>query len=806
MLEMSLKPFRDASPRTRAAVCRTMFEQWKPLYSGAKQVSVMLWASDGSEILDYAGKPADKFEWAKYIGVANPRNETDRRYDPDGKGIHMAPVPYMKNPPSFTYAWLKGLVREIKKTGRKYTGSPVKVVATFDPGPEFAKSSFKYERHNEICMADSLGKASFVCCYAELKGDGRRYAGFPEGIPEGTSIGTFLGRQCARFLPDMGFDAVWLSNGFGFGLETWSYTGALFDGRKFDAKNAPETRKKVLDFWKDFKKECKYPVQTRGSNFPTGVEVASDAVPVKEIYRKYKPQVPPNSPWAAINGDFGIELCGWMSHIAELPARSYIYRFYAHDPWFKNSPWLDRYNRESHDIYLPLSVSRIDANGRINNPDIVSILTVDDSYGRMPEKVPNEIIPRMLEGFEHAPDAPGPLVWVYPFGEYDSLVSRGERLDGIFFSDWFICAAINRGFPVNTVVSTANFIKTIKKNRGLYAESVLVVPAAVVSPACAEVIVKHVKKGGRALFYGPVAGDNSVIRELLGLEKASPLEGEFSVSADGWPDTFRTGVMPAVMSHGSVLSGGTLEDIVPDAAGPGTRVLASAEQDGESRVTALSRALPGWNGGRAAWVRGSVSADNPEGARKPVSLDPVKYFYPEVLMRYALREFGWELAYDKYSPAGRDPIIMISRHDNAFYFSGFGPDTTASGRFRAPAGVPLFTGTETVVENGTSSYPALKSWHRECRVFIEQEEPGHAACAENTAEQPGYRRRIMLSGLKNAVVRFFYEPGTEKKVSFLVDPHPPFLGGDFRKPESIKGSGGKYLQVRGISGRMLISW
>ena len=32
----------------------------------------------------------------------------------------------------------------------------------------------------------------------------------------------------------------------------------------------------------------------------------------------------PNSPWAALNGDFGLELIGWMSHIAELPGDPFV--------------------------------------------------------------------------------------------------------------------------------------------------------------------------------------------------------------------------------------------------------------------------------------------------------------------------------------------------------------------------------------------------------------------------------------------------------------------------------------------------
>jgi hypothetical protein len=442
---MSLKPFRDKSDSGITAVCEKLFRQWRNLTVHADEISILLWAADGSEILEYSGKMDDKFEWGKYIGVANPRWLNPNPNDPDNISIHRKPQTYINDPPEFTYRWLKKLISEIKSYGSAVTGKPIRLIATFDPGPEFAKSDFKYNRHNEICMANTIGPKSFVCCYATLNADSRSYAGFPNGIPQGTSLGTYLGRQSRCFMEDMGFDAIWLSNGFGFGLETWDYRGALFDGFKFTQEKAPETRDKVLNFWRDFTKECQFPVQTRGSNFPTGTDLSSDAVPIREIYKLFKPQPPPNSPWAAMDGDFGIEIGGWMSHIADLPDKSYIFRFYAHDPWFKNSPWLDRYNREAHDIYLPLSVSRIDGKGKIFNPDSLAILTVDNSYGEMPEKVPNEVIPHMLEAIEHAPDAPGPVVWIYPFDEYHDMVAEGIRLDEIFFGDWFICGAINQG-------------------------------------------------------------------------------------------------------------------------------------------------------------------------------------------------------------------------------------------------------------------------------------------------------------------------------------------------------------------------
>ncbi len=443
-LEISLKPFRDTSEGTAREVCTHLFTQWLPLLRHAERVSVLLWCADGSEILDYRGDLTAPFEWARYIGGANPKAHVAN--DPEGLALHSRPYLYMENPPVFTYGRLKQLVRVIKQVGAEVTGKPVRVGETFDPGPEFAKSPFKYEKHPEICMGDTMGAKSFVCSYATLEADSEAYAGFPEGIPGATPFGTFLGRQCRHFLRDLGFDYVWLSNGFGFGLEPWALRGAVFDGTGFSVDRIDEVREKVLAFWRLFREECPdFPIETRGTNLSTGMDLSSDAVPLRDIYQGgFGLEPPPNSPWAALNHDFGLELVGWMSHIAELPGETFPFRYYTHDPWWLNSPWLDRYGREPHDIYLPLSVSRLDEQGQARTPTSILFLTADDSYGDLPDQVPNEVIPHILTGRRDAPDAPGPLTWVYPFDEYhDWTFGRPTRVDEVFFGDWFMRGAVN---------------------------------------------------------------------------------------------------------------------------------------------------------------------------------------------------------------------------------------------------------------------------------------------------------------------------------------------------------------------------
>ena len=340
-----------------------IFRQWRALADRAGQLSVLLWTSDGSELLDWSGDFSDTFEWACWCGCANhcpqPENPTPRQR----RNTHQFPAKMFPDDVAalLPYAWLRDAVAAIRDAAREVLGREIRVGTTFDNGPEFAISDFKYRRHREVMLGNTLYPGSFLVSSAALHADARRYAAFPEGIPEGLSVGAFLGAQYRAFARDFGFDYIWLSNGMGFGEETWGITGALFDKEAFHPERIPEASENMRGFWRDFFAACPDAVvETRGSNFSAGLEIATDAAPLGQLYADGKIEPPVNSPWAALNFNTGLELAAWMSHVAELPkGRGFPFRFYPHDPWFLNSPWLDRYAREPWDIYAPLSVSRV---------------------------------------------------------------------------------------------------------------------------------------------------------------------------------------------------------------------------------------------------------------------------------------------------------------------------------------------------------------------------------------------------------------------------------------------------------------
>jgi hypothetical protein len=796
-LELSLKPFWDPSPAGMEAVARHLFTQWAAMLKGAEQVSVMMWTSDGSEILDYRGSLDDTFEWAKWVGVANPHYPPIDPNNPEADSFHRKPRLYRPDPPEYTYGMLKQLVATLKRVGRQVTGLPVRIGATFDPGPEFAVSTFKYKRHPEICMGNTMGKGSMVCCYADLHADSEVYAGYPNGIPEGTPFGEFLGRQTTAFVQDLGFDYLWLSNGFGFGLETWGLRGALFDGKEFSADRCEEVRQKSMVFWESFRRECPdLLLETRGTNLATGMDLSSDAVPLREIYDSV-PGVrpPPNSPWAALNGDFGLELAGWMSHVAEIPEDRFPFRFYTHDPWFLNSPWLDRYQREAHDIFLPLTVSRLGSDGAVQIPTDLNFLTADDSHGELPDQVPNEVTPHILWMRDHAPDQPGPLVWVYPFDEYhDWTFGTPTRIEEVFFGDWFMRGAINQGLPLNTVVSTGNLASTMARHPERLGESILVSPVPDADTAWEQALYAHWERGGRVLLYGPLDHASPKLAEALGCKLAEPLDGDFELAVTGCADTIETNAYGTVLRHTALFSAGGLRVASAD------QPLATACRDGVERVVAVT-------GERVAWVRGTVACDpNHTSGHLLIPLDPGAFFPAEMLMRIALQSLGVELAVEKIQANVKTPMVCACRHDNGFVFTGYSADTTSAIQLRLPQGAPVLDNTEMRLVNGRARYTPPKSWAAECRVFVEQADGGPIGARTRHSGHPKVHERLEVNGLKEATVRFYPKAGTAQNVVMSLNMGVPCLGAPTVEWIEKRDAMGHYLEATNVSGLLMISW
>lgn len=806
-LEMSLKPFKQTDEAYVTRVIQKLFDQWYALTKHADIVSILLWTADGSEILDYTGNLQDEIEWARYVGGAIRKIKLNP-HDPDQIGLHSRPYLYTDHPSVITYALLRMIVHKIKQIGARKLEKTIRVGAAFDPGPEFAKSSFKYERHPEICCGNTMGERSFVCAHTTLNADERVYAGFPEGIPQDTPFGIFFGRQCQRFLSELGFDYVWFSNGFGFGTETWGIRGAIFDGTRFNPDNLAEIQEGMLSFWRFFRAECPaFPIETRGTNLSTGIDLARDGVPLKEIYQgDFNMLPPPNSPWAAINGDFGIELAGQMSRICELPGGDYPFRYYTHDPWWMNSPWLDRYGREPHDIYLPLALTRLDEKGRAQPPNHVQFLTVDNSLGGLPDQAPNEVIPHILAGLALAPDAPSPLVWIYPFDEYHEMVKIPARIGELFFGDWFIRGAVAQGFPLNTVVSTAKFHTILSEQPRFFDGHVLVSPVPLAESQVEQALLDFAASGGQVILYGPLAYASEALLKILNVKIAEPQSGELTLDLlIEHPDTLRSNAFPTQIIHRPIINAGGIREVLQNERVE-TTVCATVSDGARARVVALISRYPAWDGGQIGWVRGTISSRiEPEHSLlMPDDLNEV--FSGESIMRILLSHFGYEIRTARQDANTKTPVTLVHRHANGFYFSGYVPDTTVSLSLRFPQGAPLLLGYETVLDGGTSTYHLPRAWNRECRVFVEQDQSSVVSCVELPAVSYRGKRKIAVYGLEDAVVRFYPEAGFEETTTVLLNSYAPYVVGEPVRSQLKRDGGGIYLEVTEVHGWLVFAW
>lgn len=801
-LELSLKPFRRTDSEGIRAVCLELFHQWKDLSETAEMISVMLWAADGSEILDYTGNLEECFEWAKFIGGANRRTDWNRKLDPDGLGLHTTRYLYTDNPPVFTYGILKEINETLKKIGHQVTGKPIRVGATFDPGPEFAISPFKYQRHPEILKGDTMGRASFVCCYHILSGDSHPYGAYPAGIPEGTPFGTFFGKQSQLFLRDLCFDYIWFSNGLGFGSETWGTTGATFDGTSFFPEKLDDTQQRILDFWALFRKECSFPIETRGTNLSMGIDLASDAVNLKKLYDgDFDFLPPPNSPWAALDGDFGLELAGYMSRVADLPSKEdYLFRFYVHDPWWMNSPWIDRYEGEPHDIFLPMAVSRINKLGQAAMPSHLNILTVDNSLGEMPDFVPREVTAHLLRAFSQAPDQAGPFVWLYPFAEY----AASTRIEKPFFEDWLVRGAINHGLPLNTVLSTEQFTQLGRENLQVLKGSVLVTSMPPEDSAVVPALLDFVQGGGRVLLYGAVEGASPEILKVLELAAAEPISGELRLScplADREGDLTADGTPAACILHDPLLSDGGIRAVAASET-PRHQVLATVSAPtGETRLFALETMF---GAGKLLWIRGSNGSRMSSGSHILQPYTPEEAFPQETLFRLLSRRYGWDIRFLSPTPSCKTPITLVHRHENGFFFSVYSPNTTVETRLTAPYGAPLLLANETALKDGAASYHFGRAQCRECRVFVKQNS-GVVGCKEIAPVSFQARRRLEVSGLVDATVTVFPKTGLEDHTTLLLNSRHPHMVGDSIVVKKEVLPEGVCLTAEHLNGTLIVS-
>lgn len=762
-LEISLKPFgRDKTPAGIEEVARHLFTQWQPLLKYSTGCSVLFWTSDGSEILEYTGNLDDSFEWCQYVGIGNWKRNATVEESSTKNSLHAFPIHYIENPPVMTYGDLKEIIAAMKRVGKEITGFDIEVGETFDPGPEFAWSDFKYNRHTEISKGDIMGAKQWVHCASTLHAENRTYAAYPDGIPEGTHFGEFLGRQFMAMKRDLGFDYIWLSNGFGFSLSSWNWTGELFDGNKFDFAGAEQVRDNIAEFWKHFSAELgDTRVETRGSNLSAGMDIAAHGCPIDDIY-KQNIVGPPNSPWAPLDLRFGLELAGFMSHIAELPELGFNLRYYIHDPWWINSPWFDRYDRSPHDIYLPLSIGRLDENCEVTKPFGLAFLSADDSFGRLPDRCPNEVTPHLLTAYDDYPDEAGLVTWVYPFDAYCKIGLRDGHMERIFMDDWFIESAVDQGLPINTVISDKNFIKADKTK---LLNTILVTPVPEAGSELEAALFEALALGAKVMLFGSARYASEKLLNAIGVELGSDIDGTLAFTTTLTLDNAEFGEYAKTLEHPALVSNGGVCELARE----GVRTVATVAKNGEVRAYATVN-------GSLIWIRGSFPHEPVKRGHLPPKRRPSDSFIPSVLLRAAMAEFGCPLTFDCYDINDNLPIIHLSRCRDWLVLNEFSKDSTVKMHFTTPDGAPIFNNIEFIVDDSVGTYQTSRWNHTHAQVFIKQKQRAKISMMRLSPETHIWLdERRVISGLVDAELTIFPGKGGRAMIRTTAD---TFNGGN----------------------------
>ena len=137
-------------------------------------------------------------------------------------------------------------------------------------------------------------------------------------------------------------------------------------------------------------------------------------------------------------------------------------------------------------------------------------------------------------------------------------------------------------------------------------------------------------------------------------------------------------------------------------------------------------------------------------------------------------------------------------------FNVYNRDTTVEAHYKFPLGAPVINGYNTLLVDGYATYHFPRSVHAECRVFVKQDS-GVVRVREMSSVNRKYRRRIKVSGLKNADVCLFPESyciETAAIADFVSSDATPVLkteGELVHDPDY-----GSYIRLRNVSGELYL--
>ncbi|MCH7232430.1 hypothetical protein L0U85_16445 [Glycomyces sp. L485] len=211
-----------------AAAVGAFFDHYRDWIDG-RRATILFAAGNGDHVLNYAGRGGrlDRFDWARYNAFA-PGHDQDRLrrdhnrdwLDRVREGGERSENPYAAGPMMILseqvmdYEVLAGIYATVRAEAES-RNVDIRLLEYLDPSPERCASEWKRRRHPEVSQGAGSGEPGVIDTTVPLRGDGFRYAAWPDGIPEGLPAGDFAAAQAAAFCADFGLDGVLLGDQFG---------------------------------------------------------------------------------------------------------------------------------------------------------------------------------------------------------------------------------------------------------------------------------------------------------------------------------------------------------------------------------------------------------------------------------------------------------------------------------------------------------------------------------------------------------------------------------------------------------------
>ncbi len=706
----TLKPWKSRDPAEIERVCRAMYQPWERVIARSAELKIGFTIGNGEHILKWSGNLSDTFEWDRYKGHNNAQY-AQFTFEPIQLEL------YMDNPPDFTYRDLKLIMDTLRRVAWEQYHIIARIGMNFEPGPEFCESSFRYVEHPEILNYQGGGHGVSIAFDGVLHADGYHYAAYPDGIPEGEPFGRFLGKQMRHFCETFGVEEVSLSNGLGFGTCPWTLNGRNFDGERFGLIDYAKESRQMEAFWEMFKAETPYPVSAQGTNWPVGADLATKCIPLREFYdRRYLGFPLGYTVSVFFNDSVGFAMQSLLTRSAHTDGFSV--GFYLHDMWYPQDPFDDYpYDGEAFDLYIPASTTVIGTNGQPLHMMGTSV-GANDEHGDFCPQTAVKYLPHLERALDHLPDAVSPLTLLYPFNEFHEAAAATDKryLSDLYFADCYAACAIDSGLPLNTVCATENFEAALRT--GALRDTILYSPMPFEQAGYVEQLIAYIQQGGQVLLVGSEERAHPLIRSLLGLASAEGIEGELRFSAHpALQDVADGPLSEGRLQHRAVDSGGPVTSVLSGEAE--VLVLARVLSQQVERVYAVERADPDWNGGRVVWLRGSLPFHIEDG-------ENIRYVSPALLSaarfpRYLLSRFGYTIT-ERFDRKSSTAQVMLWRHRNGLYFTGYVPDNTLELGLSTPDGAPVLTGMTCILRDGAAHYHIPTTLWKECRIFVRQQE------------------------------------------------------------------------------------